>query len=1198
MSEQDPNLGQSTGFEEPSFVDLITSLKDVVADPELKGLLEQLVTLSGQLDVPVGPAPAPLGAIGSGTKYGTALLSWLKVNAEEELEGIDAKLAAIEAEIVPPSDDDTSAGIAKLKPQLSKDPAKDAVAYTAYFAEVEAELSKAFGFNFATSGDPKAAAWRGLRLELADQTGEAALTKRYAAEAAGTAGPVGTLLEGQGLANKIRDVLVQKTGIAARLQALGDQSGNLVSFSRLTGGLRNATNLVRLVGVLTSPTATEADKARARADILKEGASIAQALLGIVVDAWPGGTNQITPITGAISATDVNAALAAAKKAQEMLRTAVDGLKGVLKVHGPTTELFKPVPISGLAISKADLDKLATFTEAGAVATRRQSNRAKALGKAGVSLVANVAAGISDLAKITDPKSAVDAGQGILGLASTGASVLGDLTKLISTSTEAAQFATRLGVAGAALGTGVACISLIESSIELANNPTSERAKWNVANAAVQVAAGIFAAAMSVVCPPAALLTLLIPDFGAIGQAVELVKLMDDFDKRGLMHEKDVLFQMHAVASLNATPLVNWFNGIYASSIEGNMRAKMDTEWYWAAYGERIENLFGSELNVEEQARHKALQAFREATKASELIHVVYEKEEFNWLGENKKLFGTATTTYTASGRLKLFDDIRRGNTMLLERHGATKDGNIDRTVLLQRNFDSNEALPAEQVIGEKEIANLKISFQLTTLDGQTFSTNAGPIVKPVTQAVSKGLSAELKLDGDNLVILQAPDTVVHSTGDSNDFYRVLDGVNYGITDDAGDDDRVIFDADADGKTLKLQASGVEMYYGSTYDDVVIGSENDDIFDSGATLHENGGGDDVITLNGGDDVASVAGHAAQVDLGDGNDAVYLYALGATINGGSGGDAVYLADAMAQAVTGGTRIGDDGKLVIEMSELQPPNGAAPWTSKMTGIESLSLSRQDDIFDVAVGTESVDAGVEGLGILDAGAGNDTLRILAGGIAAFAGEGDDSVTIGSNEIVLPTIEDVCLDTGIGNDAVTVNGDVAATIVLNGDDYVTASGQIDGSLTVEVGSGNACVEIGTADTALRFDKTDEGTVTVIDGQARAAVMAQVAFDFEEWSADDLFITMTRDEFGAAYYSIETADHKLHVDFASGDTSWTWIEVGDEAYSMSAAVNQLTQAMAVPGTAAASMGLLSLPAEAHQHIQRPAAAPVASLSV
>ncbi|MFC7400222.1 hypothetical protein ACFQU1_23755 [Chelatococcus sp. GCM10030263] len=1191
MSDQDnTEFEKAAQFDDAAFVELVTSLQGVVADPELKSLLDHLVTVAEQPAAPADEAPAPLNIAGTGERYAGAILAWMKANAIKERDSIDQNLTNLGGGL-------TLANQAPViaEPVLTNaDAAKDAAAYKAYYAQVEAELNKAFKFDLATSSDPKAIAWRDLRQQLADQSSEEALTKRYANGAAASAS-----LVGDSLAGKIRDVFMQKTGLTSRINVLDSQLDRATTLLRLTGSMRSASTLMRLVGVLNSSEATEADKFRAVAEIAHNGASLGQAVLGMAIDAWPKALDQVGPgLTGTPLTPSASAGLAAAQKTQEMLKASLAKLTDAFKTQSPVQELFKPISIRNTAVTAADLAKLDALGQANASARERASGRTKALGKAAIGTLASILTVGSDVAKLTQSQGWADVGRTVTDLFGNATLFASDALKVVGNGAKAAQIVTWLGVAGAASNTVAAGFSLVESALELAENPASEQAKWNVVNAAVQVAGGIFAATMAVVCPPAALVTLLIPNFSTVGQAIEYVKLMEDYERRGLMHEYAVLNELHTEAALDASPVANWFGAVYSPAIEGAMRDKMTTQWFWDAYQERINNIFGGQFTDEEKARSGGLEQLRASTGAVELIDIIYDKEEFSWLGRDKKLFGTAMTTYTADGRDAHFDKIWRGNVMIAERNGATKDGQIDRTVLLQRNFESDEVLPAEQPIGE-ELRTREVEDSSFAVDGWTVTQmRTETYLQPVNAPVAKGMSVELKLDGDNLVILQASDTVVHASGESNDTYKVLDGVNYAIGDDSGDADRVIFDASADGQTFKLQGTGIEAYYGSSFDDTVIGSEGDDIFDSGATLYEGGGGDDTITLNGGDDLATVSGPAAVVSLGAGNDAAYLYALGATVDGGDDADAVYLADAVTQAVTGGTRIGDDGKVVIEVAEQQPSDGTTPSTSRMTGIESLTLTRQDDIFDIAAVAQGTGPAAEGLGLLDTGDGNDSVRSLAGDIAILTGNGNDSVIIGSEELGGAAIENVYVEVEAGNDLVTVEGNVAANIVLNGDDRIAAAGQVDGSLNVQVGSGNACVEIGTADTSLHFDKEDCGTLTVIDGQGRAAVLDEVVFDFQDWSAGELAVGMAYDAFGDACYSIATSGGEFQVDFSSDDPSRTWIEAGDEAYSMSAAVAQLTQAMAIPGTATASLTLASLAADAHQHIERPTSTPLASLSV
>ncbi|QYD71982.1 hypothetical protein KZJ38_34055 [Paraburkholderia edwinii] len=116
---------------------------------------------------------------------------------------------------------------------------------------------------------------------------------------------------------------------------------------------------------------------------------------------------------------------------------------------------------------------------------------------------------------------------------------------------------------------------------ELIRHPDSAQAKWNVANSGVQLGGGLLAAAASFVYPPAALATLLFPNFAEVGHAIELDDAERDLRSRGLTREADAVHAKHTTAALDATPVVNWFSSFYSKSL------RPDIERFELAQGNR-----------------------------------------------------------------------------------------------------------------------------------------------------------------------------------------------------------------------------------------------------------------------------------------------------------------------------------------------------------------------------------------------------------------------------------------------------------------------------------------------------------------------------------------------------------------------------------------------------------------------------------
>ncbi|WP_459715587.1 hypothetical protein [Paraburkholderia sp. 2C] len=175
-----------------------------------------------------------------------------------------------------------------------------------------------------------------------------------------------------------------------------------------------------------------------------------------------------------------------------------------------------------------------------------------------------------------------------------------------------------LSLISTAAGLAPSISQLTSDVIELIRSPDSAQAKWNVANSGAQLGGGLLAAAASFVYPPAALATLLFPNFAEVGHAIELDNEERDLRNRGLAAQADAVHARHTMAALDATPVVNWFSSFYAKSLrpdierfelaQGNQPGKppmgelppsartgaVVADYYGAALRERVQALEGA----------------------------------------------------------------------------------------------------------------------------------------------------------------------------------------------------------------------------------------------------------------------------------------------------------------------------------------------------------------------------------------------------------------------------------------------------------------------------------------------------------------------------------------------------------------------------------------------------------------------------
>ncbi|MFM0674461.1 hypothetical protein [Paraburkholderia sediminicola] len=124
-----------------------------------------------------------------------------------------------------------------------------------------------------------------------------------------------------------------------------------------------------------------------------------------------------------------------------------------------------------------------------------------------------------------------------------------------------------LSLLGTAIGLAPSVGQLSSDIKELIQNPGSEQAKWNVGNDSVQLIGGLVATAASFAFPPAALATLLFPNFSEIYHVEALRHQVNELRAQGLNAEADALHIEYQNAALNATPIVNWFSSFYTPAM-------------------------------------------------------------------------------------------------------------------------------------------------------------------------------------------------------------------------------------------------------------------------------------------------------------------------------------------------------------------------------------------------------------------------------------------------------------------------------------------------------------------------------------------------------------------------------------------------------------------------------------------------------
>lgn len=157
----------------------------------------------------------------------------------------------------------------------------------------------------------------------------------------------------------------------------------------------------------------------------------------------------------------------------------------------------------------------------------------------------------------------------VAGVSSDALGFAGDATATFNVNAKRAFIvgAKTLSLLSTTIGLAPSVAQLSSDVSELIRHPERAQAKWNVANSALQLGAGLAAAAASFVFPPAALAPLLFPNLAEIGHALDLLRDEQTLRANGRITEADAVHSRYVNAALDATPLANWFASFYTHGL-------------------------------------------------------------------------------------------------------------------------------------------------------------------------------------------------------------------------------------------------------------------------------------------------------------------------------------------------------------------------------------------------------------------------------------------------------------------------------------------------------------------------------------------------------------------------------------------------------------------------------------------------------
>ncbi|MBB5018372.1 Ca2+-binding RTX toxin-like protein [Chitinivorax tropicus] len=604
----------------------------------------------------------------------------------------------------------------------------------------------------------------------------------------------------------------------------------------------------------------------------------------------------------------------------------------------------------------------------------------KQMGKSTIFFAADLVAVASDIyAALNTPAGAV-AGKVQVGLSllQDTAFFASDLFAAVATGVKALRAAQGLAVAGAVIGAVNSFVNIAVLSETYKGDFSSEQAKWDLGNAVVGVAVGIAGIATAIACPPAALLFMLVPNFSSIGQAIQLDKTHSDFMGKGLLHEASVVQTLHQIAALDATPIVNWFSGIYTADLKGKMLKQMDAQWYQEAFLERLHYLAQNSTDkFSKYARDANVQNFHLITSI---------KQEFKYLGQDKNVsdwvdIGTNVNgKYTVNTSKKIND--QQASNGVLQLDGVLNEQHSGKGLdsIYQIDYGDGESLP-----------NLVLDNRRSSLDSAYINTNSPNVT------IKAG-------SGDDMFILSEMLSELDGGMGTNtvSFHMATKGVSIDIA----------------------RGTNIHTWKGSTFADKVRGTAGSDIYSS------NGGGDTIDLLDG-DDTAQVS-IGDKLNMGNGDDRTFFNDISESANGGNGNDIAQFQGLRSGLIYSTTDIGE-GQI---KSGQRGPTGLLKHYEALTGTlfnDVISISQQDSLrtFGLDEGNDFFDFGAASDLSVFLGKGDDTLTSNGEAYQAswsngsfFGGHGRDSLNIIMNN------SDILVDGGEDNDNISLYGSAGNNI------------------------------------------------------------------------------------------------------------------------------------------------------------------------
>lgn len=733
-------------------------------------------------------------------------------------------------------------------------------------------------------------------------------------------------------------------------------------------------------------------------------------------------------------------------------------------------------------------------------------------------------------------------------------STIGDALPIILDGAKIADASVYLLVIGQTLGMAAGGYSIYSSVTAFQKTP-GVVSGLGVLDSVLQTVSAIAGPALYVsTCG----LSVFLPNFASIAEAVEYQNMMNQYSSWGLSHEWEIFDAWHTIKSLDSVPVVDWFSGVYTEKIQDDQKARMNDAWFQAAALERAAYNFDKTDSGAKMINDLRGAITSASGNLSDVVYLRNASEDFDYFGMPRSVgliegidvtSSTSTVLTSGPGVVHVADYLS-----WVDKSKSAPRGTFDNQFTIT-DPDHAGSTQRELVIVDTDNLNFAWMSNVTIDDSAGSQAKVYKIVSASENLTIRGGS------GDDIFIMP---------GASNRLTVTLSG--------GGGKDTVSF-ANAGGQEIDFSRfSGINTVVGSAGDDKVgvntSGMATATQLSADHLYSWGGGGTDDIDFqaSSGND-SFVLGTSSKVYLGTGDSTILIQdavvgAVGA-INGDNLDGTKHvksltvsykeMASAYDNVTYSSVNVTDlpsssglDSQLQVDVSGMGS-SGAIIARTEIYGATALLLPDWNDSITLT--------GDSYLNAISFGNGNNRVSIggnagenqaTSGGLICAFGTGQNTVGLsGTSQTLIKTY---------GRDQITLTEQASSAIYLNGSATTVDAGGTAGNVSISAEKGNNTFTAGSGLNAIDVKHAGVG----LDINDRNNVIGHsTVIGFDNLTDDQLAVSID-----AAADTLTLQEHKgdgndSTVRFhGSGVNSYVELNYGDTSKTVLAA-DQLIQVLA-----------------------------------